>query len=57
MDRTPPRVKLIDAFMGFLVVVAALQFAYCLLVGNYVRIYSVQGEENYGRERYVGIGG
>ena len=28
--------KLIDAFMGFLVVVGGLQFVYCVLVGNYV---------------------
>ncbi|KAI4223296.1 MAG: hypothetical protein L6R36_005532 [Xanthoria steineri] len=33
--RTPQRVKLIDVFMGFLVVVGVLQFAYCVLVGNY----------------------
>ena len=33
---TPQRVKLVDAFMGFLVGVGALQFAYCVLVGNYV---------------------
>ncbi|KAF2266019.1 defender against death DAD protein [Lojkania enalia] len=32
---TPQRVKLLDSFMGFLVVVAALQFFYCLLVGNF----------------------
>lgn len=25
--------------MGFLVVVGALQFVYCVLVGNYVRIF------------------
>ncbi|KAL8649808.1 MAG: hypothetical protein Q9226_005421 [Calogaya cf. arnoldii] len=33
--RTPQRVKLIDVFMGFLIVVGALQFVYCVLVGNY----------------------
>lgn len=33
---TPQRVKLIDAFMAFLVVVGVLQFVYCVLVGNYV---------------------
>ncbi|CAJ2501546.1 Uu.00g043990.m01.CDS01 [Anthostomella pinea] len=32
---TPQRTKLIDAFMAFLVVVGALQFAYCVLAGNY----------------------
>ena len=34
---TPQRTKLLDAFMAFLVVVGALQVAYCLLVGNFVR--------------------
>ena len=33
---TPQRVKLVDAFMAFLVAVGALQFAYCVLAGNYV---------------------
>ncbi|KAF6240220.1 hypothetical protein HO173_001831 [Letharia columbiana] len=32
---TPQRVKLTDAFMAFLVAVGGLQFAYCVLVGNY----------------------
>ncbi|KAI2614692.1 defender against death DAD protein [Hypoxylon fragiforme] len=32
---TPQRTKLIDAFMAFLVVVGVLQFAYCVLAGNY----------------------
>lgn len=36
VDKTPQRVKLIDAFMLFLIVVGALQFAYCVLAGNYV---------------------
>jgi oligosaccharyltransferase complex subunit epsilon len=35
-DKTPQRVKLIDAFMGFLILVGALQFAYCVIGGNYV---------------------
>ncbi|KAL8907157.1 MAG: hypothetical protein Q9207_001579 [Kuettlingeria erythrocarpa] len=35
LDKTPQRVKLIDVFMGFLVVVGGLQFLYCVLVGNY----------------------
>ncbi|KAL8862786.1 MAG: hypothetical protein Q9178_000728 [Gyalolechia marmorata] len=35
LRRTPQRVKLIDVFMGFLVVVGVLQFVYCVLVGNY----------------------
>ncbi|KAF2972249.1 hypothetical protein GQX73_g1225 [Xylaria multiplex] len=32
---TPQRTKLIDAFMTFLVIVGGLQFAYCILAGNY----------------------
>jgi oligosaccharyltransferase complex subunit epsilon len=32
---TPQPTKLIDAFLGFLVVVGVLQFAYCVLAGNY----------------------
>ncbi|KAF2432924.1 defender against death DAD protein [Tothia fuscella] len=35
LERTPQRVKLIDTFLGFLVVVAVLQFVYCIIVGNY----------------------
>ncbi|KAI4117274.1 MAG: hypothetical protein LQ345_002450, partial [Seirophora villosa] len=34
-DKTPQRVKLLDAFMAFLVVVGGLQFVYCVAVGNY----------------------
>lgn len=37
LDTTPQRTKLIDVFMAFLVVVGALQFVYCVIVGNYVR--------------------
>lgn len=36
VSRTPQRVKLLDTFMAFLVLVGVLQFAYCVLVGNYV---------------------
>ncbi|KAI1344994.1 defender against death DAD protein [Xylariaceae sp. FL0016] len=32
---TPQRTKLIDVFMAFLVIVGGLQFAYCVLAGNY----------------------
>ncbi|KAK5003464.1 oligosaccharyltransferase complex subunit epsilon, partial [Cryomyces antarcticus] len=35
VDATPQRVKLIDAFMAFLVAVGVLQFVYCVIVGNY----------------------
>ena len=36
VESTPQRVKLLDAFMAFLIVVAALQFLYCLIAGNFV---------------------
>lgn len=36
VQHTPQRVKLIDTFLGFLLVVGVLQFAYCVLAGNYV---------------------
>lgn len=36
VEQTPQRVKLIDVFMVFLVVVGALQFVYCVIAGNYV---------------------
>ncbi len=36
LNTTPQRVKLIDVFMAFLIVVGGLQFVYCVLVGNYV---------------------
>ncbi|KAK4252283.1 hypothetical protein C7999DRAFT_36808 [Corynascus novoguineensis] len=35
LNTTPQRTKLLDAFMAFLVAVGALQFAYCVLAGNY----------------------
>ncbi|KAF2001196.1 defender against death DAD protein [Amniculicola lignicola CBS 123094] len=35
VEKTPQRVKLLDTFMGFLVVVAVLQFLYCIIVGNF----------------------
>lgn len=36
VDNTPQRVKLLDAFMAFLIVVGVLQFVYCVIAGNYV---------------------
>ncbi|KAI8939982.1 hypothetical protein NX059_003706 [Plenodomus lindquistii] len=33
--KTPQRTKLLDTFMGFLVVVGALQFLYVVVVGNF----------------------
>lgn len=41
---TPQRTKLIDIFLAFLVVVGGLQFAYCVLAGNYVRIFAPEIE-------------
>jgi oligosaccharyltransferase complex subunit epsilon len=38
MKETPQRTKLIDVFLVFIAVVGALQFLYCILAGNYVRI-------------------
>ena len=38
ITHTPQRTKLLDVFLGFLVVVGALQFLYCILAGNYVRV-------------------
>lgn len=37
VKETAQRTKLIDVFLVFLAVVGALQFAYCVLAGNYVR--------------------
>lgn len=39
VQHTPQRVKLIDTFLGFLLVVGVLQFAYCVLAGNYVGFF------------------
>jgi oligosaccharyltransferase complex subunit epsilon len=38
LEKTPQRVKLIDVFMAFLVVVGGVQFVYCVLAGNYVSL-------------------
>lgn len=43
LKTTPQRVKLIDVFMAFLVVVGGLQFLYCIVVGNYVSRCTLQG--------------
>lgn len=40
VNKTPSRVKLLDTFMAFLIVVGALQFVYVVLVGNFVCICS-----------------
>jgi oligosaccharyltransferase complex subunit epsilon len=39
VTKTPQRVKLLDTFMAFLVVVGALQFLYVVIVGNFVRTH------------------
>jgi oligosaccharyltransferase complex subunit epsilon len=36
VSKTSQRVKLLDVFMAFLVVVGALQFLYVVVVGNFV---------------------
>jgi dolichyl-diphosphooligosaccharide---protein glycosyltransferase subunit DAD1/OST2 len=38
LAQTPQRTLLLDAFMAFLVLVGGIQFVYCVLAGNYVRI-------------------
>lgn len=44
VDKTPQRVKLLDAFIAFLLTVGALQFVYCVIAGNYVRaILTIRG--------------
>lgn len=43
VEKTPQRVKLIDAFMAFLVVVGGLQFVYCVIAGNYVSTLVLEG--------------
>ena len=37
LKETPQRVKLIDTFMAFLVLVGGIQFLYAVVGGNYVR--------------------
>lgn len=36
LSSTPQRTMLLDAFMGFLAVIAVVQFLYCVLGGNFV---------------------
>jgi len=45
LDTTPQRTKLIDVFMAFLVVVGGLQFLYCVIAGNYVRLLGGLGRD------------
>lgn len=39
LTTTPQRTMLLDAFMAFLVLVGGLQFVYCVVAGNYVRLF------------------
>lgn len=41
LESTPQRTKLIDTFLGFLVVAGVLQFVYCVIAGNYVRLLAM----------------
>jgi oligosaccharyltransferase complex subunit epsilon len=42
---TPQRTKIIDAFLGFLIVTGLVQFAYCVVAGNYVCFSNKDGSE------------
>ncbi|KAL9618803.1 MAG: hypothetical protein Q9160_006526 [Pyrenula sp. 1 TL-2023] len=35
LHTTPPRTKLLDAFLAYLVLVGGVQFVYCVVAGNY----------------------
>jgi hypothetical protein len=50
VNKTPQRTKLLDVFLAFLIVVGALQFAYVVLVGNFVRISPIKHMHTH-RER------
>lgn len=41
VEKTPQRVKLLDAFMVFLMAVGVLQFVYCVVAGNYVSTQAI----------------
>ena len=41
LQNTPSRTFLLDAFLGFLVLVGVIQFVYAVLFGNYVRWSSI----------------
>ena len=38
VDKTPQRVKLLDAFLVFLMTVGMWQFVYCVIAGNFVSL-------------------
>lgn len=43
VDQTPQRVKLLDAFLIFLMAVGVLQFVYCVIAGNFVSTHNIFG--------------
>ena len=45
VDQTPQRVKLLDAFLLFLMAVGLLQFVYCVIAGNFVSIHTLCGTD------------
>jgi len=48
-EQTPQRTKLVDAFLVFLAAAGALQFLYCVLAGNFVRLPGGKGVVLVGR--------
>lgn len=44
VETTPQRVKLLDVFMAFLIVVGVIQFVYCVIAGNFVRLQNLNWE-------------
>lgn len=46
VEQTPQRVKLIDVFLAFLIVVGVLQFVYCVIAGNYVCFFNFHQKES-----------
>jgi len=55
---TPQRVKLVDCFMAFLVVVGVLQFVYAVVGGSYVSFPLVlEGRKGWVGEGLDGKGG
>lgn len=51
--QTPQRTFLLDAFMVYLVLVGGIQFVYCVVAGNYVRLPSPIAVSNNFSRIYV----
>jgi oligosaccharyltransferase complex subunit epsilon len=51
VDQTPQRVKLLDAFLIFLMAVGVLQFVYCVIAGNFVSIHGIPGTKSTAGEQ------